>query len=576
MKQLCKKMYKHILSICIPAALIFIVWYKMGIFYSTNDDRCLTEMLAGLVTNEYEPHLIYVNYLLALPLSLLYRITTSVSWFGAFIIILYYLSYVFILEAIYSKTKNLLQEIVITAVIACFFFSHIYLIGQTTYTVIAAFAAIAGYCCLLLHDNQKFGLIFFIILEALAYLLRDQAMLMMQPIGLMVICLLIICSDFKLFKENLIKCCKLIGIVLSIIIISFLGNKLGHLDKDWKTFNDFNEARTVLCDYTDFPPYEDVKSILDKYDVSKATYEGFISYTILDWDISLECLSELADHANESYASSSTFDQTLNIYWEILFENETDYYDMNTIMIMTFFIALIYILLSGQFKTLLPLLGFVLAQGVVWFYLIYQGRYPARVTMPLMAGETLLLITLVFFTYTKEKKEKYLSYVRMAALLIACFMFGKTAYSCYQIQHKEIKHINENQEIFMHGLVDLTNYCNSHPENIYIVDTASLRWYCGDALQTDILEKRNYTFAGGWFSNSPCFIEKNKHYLGDTSDGFYFIVNQTPDENILTHPAIVYLSEKSSCSPILKDEFTVSHGGIYSVIYFEKPLKMTW
>ena len=576
MKQLCKKIYKHILSICIPAALIFIVWYKMGIFYSTNDDRCLAEMLAGLVTSEYEPHLIYVNYLLALPLSLLYRITTAVSWFGAFLIVLYYLSYVFILEAIYSRTKNLFQEIVITAVIVCFFFSHIYLLGQTTYTVIAAFAAITGYCCLLLHENKKYGLIFFIILEALSYLLRDQAMLMMQPIGLMVICLLIICSDFKELKKNLVKCCKLVGIVLSIIIISFVGNKLGHLDNDWKTFNEFNEARTVLCDYTDFPPYENVKYILDKHDVSKTTYEGFISYTILDWDISLDCLSELADYANEIYDSPATIDKTFNKYWEILFENKTDYYDMNAIMILTFFISLVYILLSGQFKTLIPLSGFVLAQGCVWFYLIYQGRYPARVTMPLMAGETLLLISIIFWAHTKETKEKYLSYIRMAVLLIACFMFGKTAYSCYQMQHKEIKQINQNQEIFMHGLADLTNYCNAHPDNVYIVDTISLRWYCGNALQTDIFKKRNYTFAGGWFSNSPCFIEKNKSYLDDTSDGFYYIVNQTSGEDVLIHPAVVYLSEKSSCSPVLFDNFTASHGGTYAVIYFEKPLKMTW
>lgn len=568
------KTYRHFLSFFVPAFLIFIVWYKMGIYYSTNDDRCLTEMLAGLVTLENESHLIYINYLLAAPLSLLYKITTSIPWFGICLILLYYLSYVFIFKAVYSRTKNILQDFIMTIVISCFFLAHIYLLGQITYTAIATFVATAGYFALLLHTNKKCGLIYFILLESLAFMLRDQAMLMIQPLGLAVVCTYIIISDFSAFKKNIIKCLQILGIIASIIIVLFLGNKLGYMGENWKIYTDFNESRTVLCDYTDFPPYEDVKNILDKYDVSKATYEGFISYTILDWDINTDCLRELADYAQTQYDPPVTIADAFEKYTSILFKETKDYYHINKLLITMFIISVIYILLSGSIKSFIPLSGLLFSQGIVWIYLLYRGRYPDRVTIPLLASETLFLIAIIFITYTKGKSRKYISVIRLAVLLISIVLFCKTSYTCYQLQHKDAKIQNTTQNIFIQGLTDITDYCNSFPDNKYIVETISLRWYYGNALQTDIFEPRNYTYAGGWFSNTPCFIEKNIDYFDDTSGGFHFIICTDDVDDVLKHPSVIYLAEKSSSVPILSDQFKASHGGTYSVIYFDGELKL--
>ena len=573
-KLLFTKGYKQILSFTVPAFFLFFIWYKVGIFYSTNDDRCITEMLAGLVTSHNESHLVYINYLLGLPLAFLYKLTPSIPWFGAFLIGLYYFSYVFILKGFYSRSKNIVEDIISTGVISCVALSSFYLVGQITYTSIAILAAAAGYCALLLHTEKFFGLTYFIILESLAYLLRDQSMLMIQPLGLSVLCMYIFISEKSTLKKNIINCLKIVGIVVSIIIILFVGNKLGYINKNWNNYNQFNESRTILCDYTQYPDYKDVKDILDKYNVSQKTYDGLCSYTILDWDIPLECYDELAQYALKNTSTKTTLSDSFETYSTILFESKNKYYNITNLLILTFIMTAIYIIISRKLKSLLPLTGLVLSQAVVWIYLIYRGRLPHRVTIPLLVSEILLLITILYLTHTKTLFRKYISLVRIVILMLMLGLFFKSAYTSYQMQHKDSKIQNNIQDIFIEGLTDITDYCNHFPENRYIVDTMSLRWYYGSALQTNIFEPRNYTFAGGWFSNTPCFIEKNEAYFIDNSNGFYFIVSLDSETEVLEHPSTLYLAEKSSCEPIISDTFTASHGGIYYVVYFDGALKL--
>lgn len=569
-----KKIYKHLLAIFVPIVLLFLAWQRMGFYYSTNDDRCLTELLAGIVTMQPDAHLVYVNYLLSLPLSLLYKITTAIPWFGICLVLFYYLSYVFVLESAYARSKNIFEDFVFTVVIAFFFLSNFYLVGQMTYTAIAAFVAVSGYVTLLLHPKKKVGLTFFIILEAFAFLLRDQAMLMIAPLGLSVVCIYILTSDFSMWKTNLLKCLRYIGIILAIVVIGFLGNKLGYLGDDWATYEKFNDARTTLCDYTDFPPYDEVKDILDKHGVSQAAYEGFAGYTILNYDISVECLSEIAEYAKSTSTNGLSFTDAIKELYSISTEENTlDYYHMNKVLLLTLVCVFLYILLSGSFKMLLPFAALFLAKNVVWIYLVMAGRYPQRVTIPLMISETLLLIAIAFMTYVSSKKGKNpVAILRLSTLLVIVLLFCKTSYTNGQMQYRDIKRINEGQKAFITGLCEMTDYCNQNPDNKYIVETASLRWYSGSVFETSIFEPRNYVIAGGWFSNMPCVLEKNEAYFEDSSDGFHLIIYSDGEE--MQHSSVKYLAELSDSTPKIVDTFTASHGGVYSVIYFDGELKI--
>ena len=56
--------------------------------------------------------------------------------------------------------------------------------GLIQYTSTAALLAMAGYACLIMHSDERKGIIIFGIFEMLAFLLRSDSMLMIQPFGI--------------------------------------------------------------------------------------------------------------------------------------------------------------------------------------------------------------------------------------------------------------------------------------------------------------------------------------------------------------------------------------------------------
>ena len=83
-------------------------------------------------------------------------------------------------------------------------------------------------------------------------------------------------------------------------------------------------------------------------------------------------------------------------------------------------------------------------------------------------------------------------------------------------------------------------------------------------------------FQGCWLSNAPTLLKGNEEYLSDTKDGFYFIMfsefEDTDEE--MNHPIVKYLAKESGSTPQITDSFIASHGGMYSVIYFDGELKL--
>lgn len=61
------------MSAGIVLVMIAAVYFRAGIYFDTNDDRFLSEILSGVYGEHPEPHTIYMNYLLSLPLTALYK-----------------------------------------------------------------------------------------------------------------------------------------------------------------------------------------------------------------------------------------------------------------------------------------------------------------------------------------------------------------------------------------------------------------------------------------------------------------------------------------------------------------------
>lgn len=561
---------KHLLALTVSAIYIIFVYLCIGICFSTNDDRFMGELLSGAITGKIETHLVYVNYLLSVPLTLLYHLSTTISWFGILLVLFHWFSCFCILDSFYSFSESKTDICISTILTGFLFMTELYLISQISYTMTASFMAIAGYVCLLLNRNKKTRFFYFIILELFAFLLRDKAMLMILPLGFAVFFGIVLLDKGRNLKSKFIEYFKIAGILIAIMLLGFIGNKIGYSNEDWKIYSEYNDARTELFDYSEFPPYEEVSYILEKYNVSEIEYNAYTQYAILDYTLSLDCINELADFLNSKQSDMSLSALFNNYKTSTFFEQ---YWQTNTISILGWICIVSFLLISGNFSGLIPLSFLFVGRTTIWLYLLYGGRLPLRVTMPLFAGELILLITIAFYFYINKKN--YAKWQYFAFTFISCILIATGLWSS-KIQLVRFSQTNSIHKIYMQSFHEVLDYCNQKPENTYITDTLSFMWYNGEAFDGSIYGKRNCITAGSWFSNAPSLLNGNLKYLNKTQNGLFFIMLSEKDDTDeeMNHPIVQYLAHKSGSTPYIADSFTASHGGTYSIIHFDRKINL--
>ena len=109
-------------SLSVSAALLAIVWCRTCIYFETNDDRYIASILSGAVTGSPDAHVIYMNYLLSLPLSLLYRFTVEVPWYGGMLVLFLWLFWGAVLDSAYTRCRKWTQALLVTMAAAGVFF----------------------------------------------------------------------------------------------------------------------------------------------------------------------------------------------------------------------------------------------------------------------------------------------------------------------------------------------------------------------------------------------------------------------------------------------------------------------
>lgn len=557
-----KNRYKVVPAAMITLVMILAVLWKSGIYFETNDDRYIISILSGMMTGEPDAHVVYVNYLLALPLALGYRLTLKIPWYGLTLLFFQWMAYTIILKSAYRRCKNLIQILFCTVMVAFYFLAHYYMLGLIQYTSTAVLLATAGYVCLLLHNDSKKHLFWFFFMELLAYLLRDQGMLMVQPLGFAVVFGEKIVEDSLTAREKIKQIGLILGTLIVVILIGTFGNFIGgYYQPEWIKYQKFNDSRTIMFDYYGKPSYEEVEAILIEHQISKKKYEAYCAYTILDWEAGGTCDAALEKYTLNSHKKILAFGAALGEAWKISFlENQ---YDMNKVIVVAWGVWIVWIIFGRKWKMALSGIGLFFSRNAVWVFLIWRGRLPLRVCVPLFACETILLLALVWRNYRNNK----ISLVSGSVFLCVILAFGLVSFETGQQQYRYVCMKNREQKIYIEGLKEIYKYCNGHPENRYLIEANSLNSYTGSVLETNIYGPVNSMITGGWFSNCPTIQSYLEKYLGDAKDGIHFLIYA--DGNQKTHPSLVYLEEEMDVEAVLVDQFTASHGGSYSIYYLE-------
>lgn len=558
--------YQKVLAPVFILLMIVFVWKKTGIFFELNDDKFITEILSGVQTGTPNAHVGYVSYPLTLPISLLYHVTNKVPWYGLFLIFAQALAYVGVLESLYSRCRNLAETALGTLIAAALTLAGLYSLGCIQYTSTAAILAAAGYFCLLVQPEGRGRWIWFICLEILSCCLRTKAMMMMQPMGILTVWgMMLAHEDSFSFRRYVTKAGHVLAVPAAVFLIVILGDRIGNNEAGWAEYRRFNTDREILFDYGDgVPDYEEVKEILDRHQVTEADYEAFRDYIMLDWVVSPTCVKELAAYMKEHRVKIDIIG-LLKSFRQNAWEKS--YWGLRDVLTVLWIAVILGILLFRQFKFFWGAFGLLLGKFFCWGYLLYRGRFPLRVSIPLLVGEELFLLALLLCIGGFERKSllknaggagrigKYLGVMLLCCFFIVCFSSGIR-------QYRHIREVNNTQRALMEEAREIEAYCTASPEKRYILDMWSVRNFSGSALETQIYQDRNNVISGSWYSNSPSVRRYYAQYFSGAEEFFFIVCDDGREE---AHPGLRWLTQETGFTPTLYDSFTTSYGSVLLV-----------
>lgn len=573
------KKYRIPIAFCMAAGWILFISHYVGIFFETNDDRLISEIFSGAMTGSPEAHAYYVDYILGVVLSLLYRMTADVPWYGGMLVLFQFMCWFFVANAFLGRCRH--KRDIFWAIACCIvlYAAGFYVIAGIQFTSTAALLAITGYLCFLLYPEGKTRYALFFLFELLAFLLRSNAMLMIQPMGFLTVSGLYFAEEglyrLRAFsaKEWREKCAPLLRAAVLVLMVLFIGkgsHVVFHSGPGWEEYEKINEAVTVITDYAAIPEYGQVRSILEKYNVTEKQYAAFEVYTMIEENLSGDCLLEIAEVARAQEAKPGAGQlcrQFLDGY--IIGENSGN---LNLLLMAAWMVLFVFLFAERAFFLLFPLAGLFLGRSAIWFFLLYGNRTPPRVMVPLYLGEIALLLCLFFLTVRKRegcltlRAEKHGIFGKILPLLLFLFLLPFSA-KALRAQYLSFSEAHAAEAVYFSGMQDVVSYCDAHPEKRFFIDASSLIYYRGSAFETGIYGRRNGVITGCWYSGAPALCQYTKDYFADC-DTIYLVASA--DMEMQYGKVLAYLEERLGSNACLEDTFTAANGGEYLVYGIQK------
>ena len=518
--------YKYGLALTVLSIpLIILFAFDVTPIYYNNDDLFLKQVASGELTGTPETHLLHLGFLPGCLLSALYRILPLVPWYGIFLFGCMYLSIFIAYVAILKRTSGMMARITLTiSSIAVISFFLLYHLTQIQYTTVTAAVCAASMVCFYLAKEDQHPATYLkncsgsLLLFALSYEIRSEACLMFLP-TFFVIGLCKVLQNRNLLKSILSYGATLLAILLAAILIE----NVAYARTDWKEFRQYNTYREQVVDYGGYPDYETYQEVYDELGIN---YESYVAASsryqiLLDEHINVTFMKRM-----EALSPHSDFDLMgmINAFIE---KHIFSYQDrpLNLIVYATYFFAFVWILASRKWKDLLDLGAIFAGRMVIWIYLLYIGRCPARVTQGIYIAELFLLFALL---YAKTKLHSVCNILFISCLLGITIKWG--------IPHiTDHFHYIRSQLSFSVAYEEIRTYFDENNESLYLLDTNSFSYFNESIWAPTPASTSNFVLMGSWTANSPWTDQILNQYgftsyeeAALTSDHVYFVFMDSP------------------------------------------------
>ena len=630
-KQFLKKHENCILSLAMALILAGILAARFDFYYDLNDDVLIKDILSGVYSGTPDGHTMQLLYPLGALLALLYR-GLSIPVFGAFLLFCQfgsiwavgYRSTVLVDEeraardgapfapgmcsaasatrlaepavcsAWNTTAKRLGVKGVLLLVEALFWFaamgSHLVYLQYTVTAGMLAGAAI--FWVVTAKGKERFWAL---LLYWLSFCLRPEMALLCLPLaGAGGLC--IWGREKQIFSKESLR--HYLGLFAALVIgmgVFYGLDVLAYSDPNWKDFRQFFDERTILYDYhLDFiEQYDENREAYEETGVSRTLQEMLKNYNFGAADeIDTQMLSSLAVQAKKTDAKESVLSQVKKAIWRLVHENWLSKSDLpwNFVWLAVVFAWCSCCLQKGNRRYFWQPVFVVCVGGMLWSYLLMQGRMVDRVTHPLYLAQILLAAGLGGTAGNRQLK------MRTAE---KCDAVGHTdaatgaAIVCSDAENADVSHnVNTRstgrihtvmtaavcgvilllcilrvpgmwqgvaQEQTRRETVNQTNedvfaYCKKHASTLFLEDVYSTVAY-SEKIMLDRDKPFNYDLLGGWLVKSPLTKQKLSAFgyasMGEaarSSEKVCLLADEGTDMSWLTE----YLEERGEPGMLLR------------------------
>ncbi len=407
-------------------ALLLIRYYP---HFETNDDMAVTFIVNG-IKGSHDPHVIIQSTLLGYIYTFFYRLTTQLPWYT----LIQYAVLLMSFAVIGYASRRLLGRI------AWLFYAALLYIGgyevyiTIQYTKASGMAAAAGTMLLLLvylgseNVRQKAGMLgASLMLLAFAFMYRENMTVVCM--GLFVPPVIgYFLADRREWKEKGKRAAKLIGLVLAVFALLYMGNKLTFRSELWQYFYAFDDPRVQLLDYG-MPSFEENEEELEALGIDYTAYNMISNWELADPEVfTPETFNAMVDMKQSvRYLSRAQIKSFLKEVPQTLLQ-----YRMSVLLIA----AMLYFLLVGlrSPRSLFLLILSGAFYGGTYYLLYCSGRWAMnRVAVPMMIAQmfSLLLLTRCDTDKPPRTADRVRKYAGAAAMILITIMYVQGSFGRY-------------------------------------------------------------------------------------------------------------------------------------------------
>lgn len=511
-----KHCFDNVISIILVGLSAIGITAVFGYSFSTNDDAMLRNIVSGNFTGTPEAHLIYIMYPLGFIWKGLYQIMPSIPWYDYFMIGTHYLCWFLLLKRIlqqYEKKRDkILASIVALAILLIIDLAYLVM---HQYTVLASvFAATAIFW--LITGTSKVGREYWIdrivciVLLVLCLWLRKQVFFMALPIGFFIIASDILKASNKPIRKRLLKnTCIFFAGIITIVVVSFVIERIAYNSDSWQDFKTYNEARTDIYDFYGIPDYE---KYAKEYEALGISYGDWIAIDHYDSglvaDLSTETICEIASWAiadkKDAEQYYSVFRQGIYSAGNILLYNDVQ--PIGLMLSILYVVAFLFAYRKEDKIGFLCICGMLLFQTVFIAYFMLQGRFPERISYGLYLMQLCYLLGWIIKQSNQSEgftgKGKF--WVVSVTILFLFVISGLGLYQARMILNESLD-IKEKAEDWQY----INEYCSEHNDKSYFIITKSFVFSTEMMFVRENIEADNVIRLGSWIQNSPLEYKHN-------------------------------------------------------------------